>query len=203
MPEDRFDGLQDFTMSAPSTAAALDAQLNHIRRRADNFVPKGAKRKDTGETVWFDGESERVLTATPSDYVDLEAAEEVTNYWGRRPPHRSQLPTLQTKLRHPMGNDRGNVEDASPVGAFAYGKTHDGKGPFVVCIDEGSTGLAESCTGFMSIEIVMALGLKLNTRHRVRIRTAGVEGEDSEHTTYGSVRANLVVAGHPHRARRD
>eukprot|EP01050_Picozoa_sp_SAG11_P043459 SAG11_NODE_20578_length_442_cov_2.078717_1_plen_48_part_10 len=48
-------------------------------------MPKGAKRKDTGDTVWFDGESERVLTGTPSDYVDLEAAEEVTNYWGRRP----------------------------------------------------------------------------------------------------------------------
>eukprot|EP01050_Picozoa_sp_SAG11_P003885 SAG11_NODE_232_length_11930_cov_6.884794_8_plen_119_part_00 len=51
----------------------------------------------------------------------------------------------------------------------------------------------------MSIEIVMALGLKLNTRHRVRIRTlsAGAKGDDSEHTTYGSVRANLVVAGQP------
>eukprot|EP01050_Picozoa_sp_SAG11_P054987 SAG11_NODE_33348_length_277_cov_28.449438_1_plen_34_part_10 len=27
------------------------------------------------------------------------------------------------------------------VGAYAWGRTHDGKGPFVVCIDEGSTGL--------------------------------------------------------------
>eukprot|EP01050_Picozoa_sp_SAG11_P004797 SAG11_NODE_316_length_10846_cov_8.188239_7_plen_51_part_00 len=41
---------------------------------------------------------------------------------------------------------------------------------------------------------MLSFTLKLNTRHRVRIRTAGAAGDDSEHMKYGSVRANLVVA---------
>ena len=199
MPEDRFDGLQDFTATAPTTAAALDAQLNHVRRRADNFVPKGSKKKDSGDSMWHDGDSERVLTSTPGDYADLEVAEEVPNYWGLRPFAPAPAPTLQTKLRHPMGraSHDGYLGNDSPVGAFTYGNTHDGRGQFVVCIDEGSTALAESCTGFMAIELVKALGLRLNTRHRIKIRTAGADGADGEHLTYGSVRANLTIGGQP------
>eukprot|EP01050_Picozoa_sp_SAG11_P021198 SAG11_NODE_3723_length_2260_cov_24.008329_2_plen_74_part_00 len=67
------------------------------------------------------------------------------------------------------------------VGAYAWGRTHDGKGPFVVCIDEGSTGLPGSVTGYCDISIVMALGLN-------------ADGKECVHMTYGSIRANFTVA---------
>ena len=37
MPEDRFDAYQDFAKTAPSTAAALDAQLARLRRAGSRF----------------------------------------------------------------------------------------------------------------------------------------------------------------------
>eukprot|EP01050_Picozoa_sp_SAG11_P002606 SAG11_NODE_134_length_15338_cov_3.876435_13_plen_239_part_00 len=110
--------------------------------------------------------------------------------------------TLQATLKHPIhpGDDSGwgaGVIMSDHVGAYAWGRTHDSEGPFVVCVDEGSTGLPGSVIGYCDISIVMALGLKLNTRHRVKVKTAGADGKECVHMTYGYVRANFTVARQP------
>ena len=66
-----------------------------------------------------------------------------------------------------------------------------------MCIDEGSTGLPVSTTGYMDIRVALALGLRINTRHKVKIMTAGGDGAGGEHTTFGSVRADISLAGIP------
>ena len=201
MPDDRYDVLQDFTLKAPATAAALDAQINCVRRRANNFVPKAAKVFDSSKTTWHGHDAERQLNSKPNDYIELGETE-VSNYWGRRSDREDGVRTLQATLKHPIhpGDDSGwgaGMVMSDQVGAYAWGRTHDGEGPFVVCIDEGSTGLPGSVTGYCDISIVMALGLKLNTRHRVKVKTAGADGKECVHMTYGSVRANFTVAGQP------
>ena len=68
---------------------------------------------------------------------------------------------------------------------------------FVVCLDDGSTGLSTAITGYIDLRLCLILGLRINLRHKYQIRTAGNGGDGAVHTTYGSVRANLVIAGQP------
>ena len=63
-----------------------------------------------------------------------------------------------------------------------------------MCLDDGSTGLTAAVTGYIDLRLCLHLGLRINTRHRMKVRTAGGDGDGSEHITFGSVRVNLNLA---------
>ena len=122
-PDERIDLYQDFVSNAPATAAALNDQLNHLRRQAVDFVPKASQSKDSGAETWHTSESQRELKTGTKDFIELDAVEacdlddtDPTNYWGRRcgsatwssdfqPPDvkHPDVKTIFATLNHPLG----------------------------------------------------------------------------------------------------
>ena len=70
-PDERLDIYQDFMQNAPATAAALNDQLNHLRRQASDFVPKAASQRDSGQEMWHGADSDRELKSGTKDYIEL------------------------------------------------------------------------------------------------------------------------------------
>ena len=215
-PDERFDLYQDLTLNAPATAAALNDQLNHIKRQAEDFEPRSSSSADTADANWHTSDSTRSLRSGAAQFVELDNMDtdldsaDPCNYWGRSYTpaapigystagvdlHNNRI--ARAKLRHPLGDGCTEMDPQKPIGAFAKGALtgHPGQ-EFYVCIDEGSTGLPVSTTGYMDIRVALALGLRINTRHKVKIMTAGGDGAGGEHTTFGSVRADISLAGIP------
>ena len=150
-----------------------------------------------------------------SGAVDLDDADP-TNYWSRRcgdacwasdyvppTPQQPAIKTVNSTLLHALGaSDSPETSAPVAVGPFVMGCACSNGGQptseeFVVCLDDGSTGLSNAVTGYIDLRLCLHLGLRINTRHKLKIRTAGSGSEGSEHTTFGSVRANFSIAGQP------
>ena len=220
-PDERFDLYQDLTLNAPATAAALNDQINHIKRQAEDFEPRSSSSSDSAEGGWHTSDSSRSLRGGASfvelDFMDADLdSADPCNYWGRRYTpatpdtgssasvdlHNNRI--ARPKLRHPLEGESSAPHSCTcpdsnkPIGAFAKGALTGRPGQeFYVCVDEGSTGLPVSTTGYMDLRVALALGLRINTRHKVKIMTAGGDGAGGEHTTYGSVKADISLAGVP------
>eukprot|EP01052_Picozoa_sp_SAG31_P012443 SAG31_NODE_728_length_12522_cov_13.320534_10_plen_143_part_00 len=106
----------------------------------------------------------------------------------RRGTHRD---VTTNKLKHPIGPNCGN---AAPVGSFIQGRAKDKSAdPFWVCVDSGSSGTPCSITGYVDVRLCVALGLRIDTSHRVKVATAGSDGKETVHQTIGTTRFNLSI----------
>ena len=196
-PSAVFDSAQNYAVTAPATHRRLLAQIANIQRSASNFKKRASASGDSSTESWHTRDSGRAISSRPPDLIELGEFESDGDGVFDQPP--DEIATLGCVSL--LGCDDDARPDGSQ-GSFASVQLADPvtgilqpNSTLSCCIDEGSTGLPESTTGFLDVRAVIALGLKLDTSVRHRIATAG-DGDANTHRAFGRVRARFLLEGH-------